>query len=136
MDLVHNNNEESPMARKRQKSQSKLREQIAFLNEVNINNTKAMEEGPIRKKWTIHDLGSIKALTPAQEDLFHAWHNGKHICAYGTAGTGKTFLAMYLAFQEVLDKRYPADHIIIVRSNVATRNVGHLPGDIDEKMSV
>lgn len=124
------------MARKRsRKSQSKLKEQIAFLNEVNINNTKAMEEGPIKKKWTTHDLGNIRALTPAQEDLFHAWFNGKHICAHGTAGTGKTFLALYLAFREVLDNRYPADHIIIVRSNVSTREVGHLPGTLDEKMS-
>ena len=125
------------MARKRhQKSRSKLRREIEFLNEVHINNAKAMEEGPIKKKWTLHDLGSIRALTPAQEDIFHAWHNGNHVCAYGTAGTGKTFLAMYLAFQEILDRRFDANHIIIVRSNVATREVGHLPGTLEEKMAL
>jgi len=117
------------------KTQSKLREQVEFLNEININNTKAMEEGPIKKKWSIHDLGRIKPLTPTQEDMFHAFYNGNDICAHGTAGTGKTFLAMYLAFQEILDDRYEANHIIIVRSNVATREVGHLPGTLDEKMS-
>lgn len=122
--------------RNRKKAKSKLQEQIEFLNELNINNTKAMEDGPIKKKWTIHDLEPIKPLTPAQEDLFHAWQNTPHICACGSAGTGKTFLAMYLAFDSILDKRDNADHIIIVRSNVATREVGHLPGDLDEKMSV
>lgn len=125
------------MAKKyrRTKAKSTLQEQIAFLNKANINNTKAREEGPIKKKWAIHDLMRIRALTPAQEDLFHAWHNKKHICAYGTSGTGKTFLGLYLAFQEILDKRYYPNHIIIVRSNVTTREVGHLPGTLDEKMA-
>ena len=125
------------MARRRErKMQSRRNADIAFLNQININNTKAMEEGPIKKKWTLHDLGNIRALTPTQEDLFHAWYNDKHLCASGTAGTGKTFLAMYLAFQTILDNRCNSDHIIIVRSNVSTREVGHLPGTIDEKMSL
>jgi len=125
------------MARKsrQRKTQSKLREEIRFLNDININNTKAMEEGPIKKKWTLHDLKTIRPMSPTQEDMFHAFYNGEDICAHGTAGTGKTFLALYLAFQEVLDQRTEATHIIIVRSNVATRDVGHLPGTLDEKMS-
>jgi phosphate starvation-inducible protein PhoH len=121
--------------RKRNKTQSKLREDVRFLNEVNINNARAMEEGPIKKKWSLHDLKNIKPLTSTQEDMFHAFYNGYDICAHGTAGTGKTFLALYLAFQEILDGRNDANHIIIVRSNVATRDVGHLPGTLDEKMS-
>ena len=124
------------MAKRRKgKAQSKLKEQVIFLNEANIRNTKAREEGPIKKRWTTYDMMGIKALTPAQEDMFHAWYNDKNILAHGTAGTGKSFIALYLAFQEVLDKRYPAKQIIIVRSNVATREVGHLPGTLDEKMS-
>lgn len=123
------------MKRKTHKAQSRQQEQITFLNNVNINNTRAIEEGPIKKKWSEHDLKCIKPLTPAQEDMFHAFFNGKHICAHGTAGTGKTFLALYLAFREVLDKRCYSDHIIIVRSNVSTRKMGHLPGKVDEKMA-
>ncbi len=123
------------MRRNKRKAQSKNKEQIAFLNEININNTRAMEEGPIKKKWSEHDLTCVKPLTPTQEDMFHAFFNGQHICAHGSAGTGKTFLALYLAFREIFDKRYEPDHIIIVRSNVATREVGHLPGTLDEKMS-
>lgn len=126
----------SRKTRKRQgKTQSKLRGHIDFLNDININNTRAMEEGPIKKKWSLYDLKTIKPLTPTQEDMFHAFYSGADICAHGTAGTGKTFLALDLAFQEVLDGRNEANHIIIVRSNVATRDVGHLPGTLDEKMS-
>ena len=120
---------------RRKKAQSKANAKISFLNEMNINNTRAMEEGPIKKKWTKFDIKTIKPLTPAQEEMFHSFFNGNHICAHGSAGTGKTFIALYLAFLEILDKRFDPDHIIIVRSNVATRDVGHLPGDLEEKMS-
>lgn len=117
------------------KAKSRIREEIEFLNNVHVHNAKAKEDGPIKKKWTLHDLGSIKALTPAQEDMFHAWFNNKHLCAYGTAGTGKTFLALYLAFRDILDQRFEPNHVIIVRSNVSTRELGHRPGTTEEKMA-
>lgn len=119
----------------RKRKADRLREEINFLSYVNNNNIKAMEEGPIKKKWSLHDLTEVRPLTPAQTDMFHAWYNGRNIIAHGSAGTGKTFLALYLAFQEVLDRKYDPNHIIIIRSNVATREVGHLPGTLDEKMS-
>ncbi len=64
--------------------------------------------------------------------MFHAWINFEHLCAHGSAGTGKTFLAFYLALQEVLNKQQ--QKIIIVRSAVPTREVGFLPGNLEEKM--
>jgi len=92
----------------------------------------AQQEGPQRKHWSMHDLKSIRPLTPTQEDLFHAWINGYNLCAHGSAGTGKTFLAFYLALEEVLSQRY--QRIIVVRSAVTTREVGHLPGTLEEKL--
>lgn len=80
----------------------------------------------------MHDLKTIKPLTPTQEDMFHAWFNGNNICAHGSAGTGKTFLAFYLALTEVLNQRQ--NRIILVRSAVPTRDVGFLPGTLEEKM--
>ena len=71
--------------RSRGKSQSRLREHVQFLNEININNTRAMEEGPVKKKWSLHDLKVIKPLTPTQEDMFHAFYNGDDICAASVA---------------------------------------------------
>jgi len=121
------------MARKH-KARHGYRGDVESLKMSLILNGKAQEEGPKRKKWSIHDLRSIKPLTPTQEDMFHAFFDGKHICAHGSAGTGKTFLALYLALSELLDRR-EQQKIIIVRSAVSTREVGHLPGSLEEKMS-
>lgn len=98
-------------------------------------NGRAQQEGPKRKKWTEHDLKSIKPITPNQEEMFHEWFNGQNICAHGVAGSGKTFLALYLAFISVIEKQ-EQHKIIIVRSAVQVRTIGHLPGTIDEKLEV
>jgi len=95
-------------------------------------NGQAQQEGPKRKTWSMHDLRTIKPLTPTQEEVFHAWYNDHNICTHGCAGTGKTFLALYLALQDVLEQR--KQRVIIVRSAVATREVGHLPGTLEEKL--
>lgn len=95
-------------------------------------NGKAIQEGPRKKNWSMHDLKTIKPLTPTQEDMFHSWYNGDNICAHGSAGTGKTFLAFYLALTSVLEKRQ--SRIILVRSAVATRDIGFLPGTLEEKL--
>jgi phosphate starvation-inducible protein PhoH len=97
-------------------------------------NGQAMEEGRKRKHWSIQDLNSIKPLTPTQEDMFYAWANDMNICAHGTAGSGKTFIALYLALSEVLQQRQ--QQIIIVRSAVPSREIGFTPGDENEKMAV
>jgi phosphate starvation-inducible protein PhoH and related proteins len=95
-------------------------------------NGHAKEDGPKRKNWSMHDLKTIAPLTPAQEEMFHAWFGGNNICAHGSAGTGKSFLAFYLALNEVLTQRQ--SKIILVRSAVPTREVGFLPGTLEEKM--
>lgn len=95
-------------------------------------NGQATKEGPKRKTWNMHDLKTIKPLTTTQEEMFQSWYNGYHLCAHGSAGTGKTFLAFYLALEEVLSKRQ--NRIILVRSAVPTRDVGFLPGDLNEKL--
>jgi len=99
-----------------------------------VLNEQAIQEDRRRKKWSIHDLRTIKPLSPTQEEMFHAFYNNNNICACGSAGTGKTFLALYLALVEVLEQR-SANKIIIVRSAVSTREIGHLPGTLEEKMA-
>jgi phosphate starvation-inducible protein PhoH len=105
------------------------------LTEALLNNGYAQLEGPKRKKWSKHDIKIIKPLTQTQEDFFHAYYTGYHLVGYGSAGVGKSFLSLYLALNDVLDPNKPQDRIIIVRSNVATRDVGHLPGTIEEKLA-
>ena len=103
-----------------------------FDMELNIH---AMNEGPRKKHWSIHDLKAIQPLTPMQEDMFHAWYEDDlNVCAHGSAGTGKTFLALFLAMSDVLERN--CQKVIIVRSAVPTREIGHLPGTAEEKMAV
>lgn len=104
--------------------------------EALINNIKAIEEGPRKKQWSRHDLRHIHPLNPTQEEMFVDFMNGNHICAVGSAGTGKSFCALYLAFNQILAKDTPQDKIIIVRSAVPTRDVGFMPGTLEEKVSL
>lgn len=108
--------------------------QIEELETALTNNGKAYREGPKRKKWSIHDLRTIKPLTTAQEDMFHVWFNGNNVVAHGSAGTGKTFLAFYLALLETFERKKQSE-IIIIRSAVPTREVGFLPGTLEEKIA-
>ena len=61
-----------------------------------------------RKKPISNDLmRDIEPLTDNQEKLYKSYEDGKHIVAYGAAGTGKTFITLYNALQDVLDERSP-----------------------------
>ena len=87
-----------------------------------------------RKKPINTDLmRDIEPLTDNQKLLFDSYAEGKNLVAYGAAGTGKTFITLYNALREALDPTTPYDKIYIVRSLVATREIGFLPGDHDDK---
>ena len=88
-------------------------------------------------KIRIDDLKTFEPLTANQKKFFDAYKLGDYFIAlHGVAGTGKTFIALYKALEEVLDKGNPFDKIIIVRSAVPSRDVGHLPGDLNEKTEI
>ena len=89
-----------------------------------------------KKPINLDYLNGIEPLTDNQELMFNEYNKGKNIFAYGAAGTGKTFVALYLALKEVLDERSPYEKIYIVRSLVATREIGFLPGDHEDKSSL
>lgn len=88
-------------------------------------------------KVRIDDLKTFDPLTDNQKLFFDAYKRGDYFVAlHGVAGTGKTFCAVYKALEEVLDKNNPFKKIIIVRSAVQSREIGHLPGDVTEKMEI
>ena len=90
-----------------------------------------------RKKPINTDMmRDIEPLTENQKKLFESYKNGKNLVAYGAAGTGKTFITLYNALKDVLDPSTPYDKIYIVRSLVATREIGFLPGDHEDKSSL
>jgi phosphate starvation-inducible PhoH-like protein len=90
-----------------------------------------------RKKPINSDLMvDIKPLTDNQEKFFEAYNAGKNMFAYGAAGTGKTFVALYLALKDVLDQFTPYEKVYVVRSLVSTREIGFLPGDHEDKAAL
>ena len=90
-----------------------------------------------RKKPINSDLmKNIEPLTENQEELFRCYKNDQNLVAYGRAGTGKTFITLYNALRDVLDVKTPYEKIYIVRSLVATREIGFLPGDHEDKSSL
>jgi predicted ribonuclease YlaK len=82
-------------------------------------------------------MKTFQPLTDNQNKFFQAYKQGDYFIAlHGVAGTGKTFSALYKAIEEVLDKGNTFEKIIVVRSAVQSREIGHLPGTIDEKMDI
>ena len=90
-----------------------------------------------RKKPINTDMmRDIEPLTANQQSLFDAYAQNKHLVAYGCAGTGKTFITLYNALRDVLDPTTPYEKVYIVRSLVATSEIGFLPGDHEDKSSL
>ena len=90
-----------------------------------------------RKKPINSDLMvDINPLTDNQKKFFDAYSEGKQLVAYGCAGTGKTFIALYNALADVLNEVTPYEKVYVVRSLVATREIGFLPGDHEDKSSL
>ena len=85
----------------------------------------------------IDDLRVFDPLTKNQEKFYHAYKKGDEcIALHGVAGTGKSFIALYKALEEVLDRGTQYKKVLVVRSAVQTRDIGHLPGDLAEKLAI
>ena len=90
-----------------------------------------------RKKPINADMmREIEPLTDNQKALFEAYAKDQNLVAYGVAGTGKTFITLYNALVDVLNPETPYEKIYIVRSLVATREIGFLPGDHEDKSTL
>ena len=85
---------------------------------------------------TSKHLVNVKPVTDNQKVVFESWKTGQSQFLYGAAGTGKTFVSLYLALQEVLDTTTKWDKVIIVRSLIPTREIGFLPGDENDKSAL
>ena len=103
------------------------------------NNTKSTTRVTTNNglKIKLDHLKTFDPLTENQKKFYEAYKRGDYFVAlHGVAGTGKKFIALYKALEEVLDKANPFNKIIIVRSAVPSREVGHLPGDLNEKTEI
>jgi phosphate starvation-inducible protein PhoH and related proteins len=88
-------------------------------------------------KIKLDHLKTFEPLTENQIKFFNLYKTGCYFMGlFGSAGTGKTFCALYKALEEVLDKTNSFKRVVIVRSCVPTRDVGFLPGSLEEKQEV
>lgn len=81
----------------------------------------------------LDDLLEYEPITVNQKLAFEAWEDDDNLVLAGTAGTGKTFIALYMALEEFLDPDSFYRRIVIIRSVVPTRDIGFLPGTAEEK---
>lgn len=84
-------------------------------------------------KLRLEHLQSLEPITENQTKVFEAYKKDYNLVLSGSAGSGKTFLSMYLGLKDVLDKNTQYDKVVIVRSVVPTRDIGFLPGTEEEK---
>ena len=89
-----------------------------------------------QKDITFNQLNQIKPVTDSQKIVFETYKNGLNQFLFGCAGTGKTFISLYLALQDVLKNETPYDKVIVVRSLIPTREIGFLPGDEEDKAAL
>mgnify|MGYP000916305725 CR=1 FL=1 len=109
---------------------------VKFDMELLKQDNLARMEGIPKKKFSIHDINHIKPITYTQKEVFEAFFSHQNLFLYGSSGTGKTFLSLYLAFNEILHETTPQNKVIICRSTVPVRDVGFLPGSLEEKIDV
>ena len=101
-------------------------------NDVGLPNRQVKKKKALGNEYIL----DIDPLTDNQRKLFDAYAEGKHLVAYGCAGTGKTFITLYNSIRDVLDERTPYEKVYIVRSLVPTREIGFLPGSHDDKADI
>ena len=89
-----------------------------------------------QKEITYSQLNQIKPVTDSQKLVFDTWKKGQNQFLFGCAGTGKTFVSLYLGLSEVLRNETPYDKVIMVRSLIPTREIGFLPGDEEDKAAL
>lgn len=108
------------------KRQKRLLRQEGVLDKGNNVNQQKFGMIDVPKKYNLNDL---------QNEVIEEWDDGNHLVLHGLAGTGKTFLSVYLALSDILDTQ-EQNKLYIVRSVVPTRDIGFLPGNAKEKAKV
>ena len=97
--------------------------------------TQGMSKKMMKRKKPINQnyFLDINPITENQDLFFKEWGKGNNLFSYGAAGTGKTFIALYLALKDVMNEESPYEKVYIVRSLVSTREIGFLPGTHEDK---
>lgn len=124
------------MAKRRSNAKSRNQYFDEFLSNNPIPINSHPEYNRSQKTFSQHDMNNIKPLTRNQERVFELYSDGFNLILNGFAGCGKTFMAIYLALNEILDPESPYEKLMIVRSATNVKNQGFLPGSLEEKTAV
>tara|TARA_Y100001963_G_scaffold141744_1_gene210346 strand:- start:317 stop:1072 length:756 start_codon:yes stop_codon:yes gene_type:complete len=89
-----------------------------------------------KKPYNSDMMIPVEPITENQKKAFASYGEDKNLFLYGAAGTGKTFITLYLALKEVLNPLTPYNKVVLVRSLVSTREIGFLPGDHEDKSAL
>ena len=89
-----------------------------------------------KKEISSSDLVEVKPITDNQKLVFESYKKGLNQFLFGCAGTGKTFVSLYLGLRDVLKNETANERVVIVRSLIPTREIGFLPGDEEDKAAL
>lgn len=117
-------------AKKQKPSVLRRKEKRAALKQQGV----ITEDGML--KATGFSMYKVDPMTHNQKLAFQYWDEGYHLMLHGIAGTGKTFLGLYFAIDEILKKNSEYKKIYIIRSTVSTRPQGFMPGGPKDKIKV
>ena len=76
----------------------------------------------------------LQTIEPLTQNQTLAFQSEKNLVLHGIAGTGKTYVACYLAYRAMTEREFT--NLVIIRSAVPTRDIGFLPGTDKEKSAV
>jgi phosphate starvation-inducible PhoH-like protein len=97
--------------------------------------TKGVTKFPTIRQLNL-ELHHIQPITDNQVRTFLAYDKGNNLFLHGCAGTGKTFISMYLALKELEDGRSRRRKLVIIRTAQSSKDIGFLPGDEKRKLEV
>jgi phosphate starvation-inducible protein PhoH len=81
-----------------------------------------------------NDHFTLEDIEPMTRNQVRVFESESHMVLHGQAGTGKTFLSLYLALDDIFKKEF--NKLVIIRSAVPTRDMGFLPGNDKEKSEI
>lgn len=82
------------------------------------------------------ELKDIYPITDNQVRTVQNYNQGDNLLLHGCAGTGKTFLSIFLALKEIMDGRTRRNRLVIIRTAQSSKDIGFLPGSEKQKLEV
>lgn len=82
------------------------------------------------------ELKEVSPMTETQEQVFNSYQEGANLFLYGCAGSGKSFISMYLALKDLQCRANGFNKIVIIRSAQPGKQIGFLPGTEKQKLEV